>query len=98
MTINHVNRPQRRQTTMPQPDLQADEFDVAPEAARVIFRDGAPVSPSPERSVVRWAIRMHLLHPVSGQPVDDGHYLQKYQARRYECIEQALLSREMDRL
>ena len=95
MTINHVRR---RRSSGSLPGGGTEELALGSDAERVVFRDGAPVSPSPERSVVRWAIRMHLLRKPTAAPADDGRRRPRYQARRYECLERALMSREMDRL
>lgn len=85
------------ETDLPANDATGTRAPVDFTGQRVVFSDGAPVSPSRKRGALQWfrehnhvAVHVHLPHLTPPDPTNS--------ARRYSYLEQALMSREMDRL
>lgn len=79
--------------------------DGASTTERVIFTEGKPVPLSRSRSVLRWAIRHHLMiarfDPAAVEeraPKRDPHVVNARLAHRQSYLEDCVMARAMDRL
>lgn len=78
--------------------------DGASATERVIFTEGKPVPLSRSRSVLRWAIRHHLMIARFDRAVEDRapkrdpHVVNKRLAHRQSYLEDCVMARAMDRL